>query len=698
MKIFNIPIQPAGADIISNSATAAQWYGLWDTLGLTKTLLGNGAGDLPVYKYVHVVGSNCRNIVITTLVHGTEIVAPKQVFQAAKLLLESNIREIVYLRSVANITFIPVVNPSGRNLNTYNNANNVNINRNAGTEAEWTASVDANKGAGWKSEPETQLIDALLNSLKPVVFIDMHNTNAILNYGYSYACRNTEYAVKTMLESVCLALKPTVNVDDQSSTSPMLMNMAAGIYKTTGATIDYVPSGTGETAQSAGDITVGTEMVLNFMYNMLVFNGTGTSNLPLPAGTQRALRLRQNNSYIPSNIAGASVFKFGALTDAKYNSFKALLSDANKMIVVNGLSGAKIKKFHDGTDKALWLNYTLAQDTQLLLCAGSGISDVNDSTVFTNHIISSGLNDAFGDAVNRVGGVLTAANIETYGVDGSLDKCMRFNGNNSNLSLANAGTLFTGQKKISLVFRLSQDVLAATDRIFRCLNGSNFIQISTNNTLGLIIYLGTASSYAYTAYSSLVTAGEMFTLAVVIDTDLAQASKVKIYINGVLASSSTGGTFPSAIPDLGTAPAVIGYGDTSFDGLIDEANILVGKALSADEVKLLHNQFASTDFMSTTIQPVINKVVKSGTNYTITGTGFKPATDTPVVFVNGVAATITDDTDTSIAVAEGVGTPEGEKFITITNSDGETAWTIPKSPSRRSGLGGFKSAFNRAFR
>lgn len=105
-------------------------------------------------------------------------------------------------------------------------------------------------------------------------------------------------------------------------------------------------------------------------------------------------------------------------------------------------------------------------------------------------------------------------------------------------------------------------------------------------------YVVIASAQSSGTNNYFITSGSAFTantwlhLVVVYDGSQAQTDKVKVYLNGVRKSGSTGGTFPSTLQDSTASLSLGGLNGVSsaFPGLIDQVK-LFNRALSAAEVK-----------------------------------------------------------------------------------------------------------------
>lgn len=111
---------------------------------LTKDALGNDVYQFDIkpldYKFTHETGSVAGDtgetiavpkIIITGAVHGSERGVPNFLYYFMKTLLENpnNDSTVDSLRQNVHFIIVPLVNPSGFNANTYENSNNMNLNR-----------------------------------------------------------------------------------------------------------------------------------------------------------------------------------------------------------------------------------------------------------------------------------------------------------------------------------------------------------------------------------------------------------------------------------------------------------------------------------------------------------------------------------------------------------------------------------------
>ena len=135
-----------------------------------RQVIGRSVEGRPIESYRFGSGSWSR--LILAGIHGDE---PKSVYVARLLCAD-----VVQRRSPgerATVVVVPVVNPDGYELRKRRNARGVDVNRNFPTR-DWLAGRKRSRfygGPAPASEPETQAILALVESLDPAEIIAIHS-------------------------------------------------------------------------------------------------------------------------------------------------------------------------------------------------------------------------------------------------------------------------------------------------------------------------------------------------------------------------------------------------------------------------------------------------------------------------------------------------------------------------------------------
>ncbi len=96
-----------------------------------------------------------------------------------KFLIEEYLKE----HENSEMLFIPCLNPDGMGLNTRQNSNKVDLNRNFPTE-NWTISEDENYFGGNEpaSEIETKFMVEIIDEYKPKFILTLHSPYCVVNY------------------------------------------------------------------------------------------------------------------------------------------------------------------------------------------------------------------------------------------------------------------------------------------------------------------------------------------------------------------------------------------------------------------------------------------------------------------------------------------------------------------------------------
>lgn len=167
---------------------------------ITETLLGKDAsGTYDIYKYElelnpaisdgfnSVMHTNKPVFIITSGLHGNEKDAVHEVYHFMKDLCENFIESehLEYLRTNVKFVIVPIANPWGFVNHTYNNSNDVNLNKNFGHGFSYVASTTGssqNTGANAYSEAETVLLKGVFDEYKDAVFhLECHGKVAVDN-------------------------------------------------------------------------------------------------------------------------------------------------------------------------------------------------------------------------------------------------------------------------------------------------------------------------------------------------------------------------------------------------------------------------------------------------------------------------------------------------------------------------------------
>ena len=153
---------------------------------ITRTSLGKDAsGEYDVWKYEFTPKSYSKTIILTSCMHGNELMPMVTMVRFLNYLLYDwdKYPQLAYLRNHVRIVYIPFVNPWGvsQNPRTRHNSNGVDLNRNFDYKWEECYSPPNPGDYGYKgvapfSEKESQYVrDTLLKYSDAVAYLDMHN-------------------------------------------------------------------------------------------------------------------------------------------------------------------------------------------------------------------------------------------------------------------------------------------------------------------------------------------------------------------------------------------------------------------------------------------------------------------------------------------------------------------------------------------
>jgi hypothetical protein len=269
----------------------------------------------------------------------------------------------------------------------------------------------------------------------------------------------------------------------------------------------------------------------------------------------------------------------------------------------------------------------------------------------------------------------TGSNVSV--VTGLIENALEFNGNNSNVNVGDIVEL-NAVAALSIVFWMNQDVIDVLDVVFRKrVDATTRIDAFTqaDGTMRFYVSDGVAA-YGFFDYSTLISQGTWHSLAMVYDGSQADnATRLKLYVDGVLVSLSFVGTIPATGPDLISDDLTIGLTSSSFDGKIDDFRIY-DVALTEAEVQAL----------AAFLTPVLDSVTNDGDGETVTLTVSNvenPRTVHAFYRIAGSAVGFTESSTTRVGpgVLSLGGLEDGTTYeIQVVSSDGVASFK-PSLPS-----------------
>ncbi len=131
-----------------------------------KEILGYSENKIPIYKIS--IGAGVKKILIWSQMHGNECTGTKSLFDLFKLFRteDDSLQDIVEdLLSNCKLVFIVMLNPDGASSFTRENANNIDLNRDALE----------------RKAVESNLLRSVLDSLNPEFCFNLHDQRSIFN-------------------------------------------------------------------------------------------------------------------------------------------------------------------------------------------------------------------------------------------------------------------------------------------------------------------------------------------------------------------------------------------------------------------------------------------------------------------------------------------------------------------------------------
>ncbi len=159
------------------------------------TKIGESVLKKPIYKYE--IGTGQIKIFMWSQMHGNESTTTKALFDLINFLCTQSTNSI-NIRNHFSFCFIPMLNPDGALLYTRENANGVDLNRDAQN----------------LSQPESKIVRAIFNDFKPDFCYNLHDQRTIYSVGFSNKPATVSF------------LAPSYNVDrDVNKTRGIAMNV-----------------------------------------------------------------------------------------------------------------------------------------------------------------------------------------------------------------------------------------------------------------------------------------------------------------------------------------------------------------------------------------------------------------------------------------------------------------------------------------
>lgn len=296
--IYKAPLQPSSAEILATENDPNLFINnLWESLRnanpsyITRNLLGKDQSNTyDIWSYVFTPEKYEKTVIVGATIHGWEVVGQKIVYQVMKLICEQSKTHPVlnYLREKVRFVIIPIQNPHGVTTGDRRNSRLVDLNRNFDYRWDKYTSTDPTtaKGDSVASEKETQIISALIDKYAQegaTVHFDVHNTPANPNFGYFFAIPNYTNGTKRTAIEVAKRLNPNATFNNQNNYHPMASNYSSKKHNMHALTIEWIPGGLGDVADSAEDITQGVNFFASTFYHYAILPPASVYRLKSPS-------------------------------------------------------------------------------------------------------------------------------------------------------------------------------------------------------------------------------------------------------------------------------------------------------------------------------------------------------------------------------------------------------------------------------
>lgn len=131
---------------------------------LNTTIIGHSVLDKPIYKYV--IGTGKIKVLMWSQMHGNESTTTKAVFDLFNF-LDSDYSYATFIKNTFTICIVPILNPDGAEMYTRENAN----------------AIDLNRDAQDLSQPESRVLRNLFQEFIPNYCYNLHDQRTIYGVG-----------------------------------------------------------------------------------------------------------------------------------------------------------------------------------------------------------------------------------------------------------------------------------------------------------------------------------------------------------------------------------------------------------------------------------------------------------------------------------------------------------------------------------
>ncbi len=198
--------------------------------------IGLSENNIPIFKFK--IGNGTKKILLWSQMHGNESTGTKALFDLFNCFSNLNEYEFKHILNECTLVFIPMLNPDGANLYTRENANSIDLNRDA---------VD-------RKAKESKVLRSILDEFKPQFCFNLHDQRTIFGVEKTTNPATISFLAPSEEETrkITFGRRETMNVI--VSMNKMLQTFipnCVGRY-----TDEFYPTATGDNFQKLGFNTI----------------------------------------------------------------------------------------------------------------------------------------------------------------------------------------------------------------------------------------------------------------------------------------------------------------------------------------------------------------------------------------------------------------------------------------------------------
>ena len=208
-------------------------------LELNATEIGRSVLDKPIYKYQ--IGTGNTKVLIWSQMHGNESTGTKALIDLITFLTikPHEFHQLIsQLLNNTTLIFVPMLNPDGAEAYTRVNAN----------------SIDLNRDAVRCSQPESQLLRAVLEETNPAYCFNLHDQRTIFTVGNTKETATLSFLAPSINEERSLTDGRKKTMEVIVSINELMQTIISG--KIGRYTDEFYPNATGDNFQKMGHHTI----------------------------------------------------------------------------------------------------------------------------------------------------------------------------------------------------------------------------------------------------------------------------------------------------------------------------------------------------------------------------------------------------------------------------------------------------------